>query len=671
MQYRPEVDGLRAIAVVPVILFHADFHLFSGGFVGVDVFFVISGYLITTLIIEDLENNRFSLAGFYERRIRRIFPALFLVVLLCIPAAWLLMLPEQFRDFSQSVVSVIFFASNILFWRESGYFDGPSEEKPLLHTWSLAVEEQYYVFFPLLLIFLWRFGVGRTVTTLLLLSVVSIGLMEWGWRNASTANFFLTPFRIWELLAGSICAIWLKNKEPWGSSALGLLGLAMILAAVFTFDRTTPFPSLLAFLPVGGTCLIILFARAGTLPARVLSVPVMVGIGLVSYSAYLWHQPLFAFARIASPFDPTREVMIGLIFLTFILAYLSWRYVEQVFRKKGTPILAPRRNIFALAAVASALLLSAGIYGNYSNGFPGRIDARIVPILDVRKEWHTFRRRCHVESDLKSHPLEGCLSVANGDRIDVAMIGDSHSLAIAEVVQAELKNHGIGSYAVSYTGCIGLRGFYRVDEDSDHHCADYNEWILDFIRDEGIEVVVITSRFPLYLHGWRFDNEEGGREPDAPAYIDRVAFDDRKADVDDKERHARVVAGINDELLRLLEEVKVILVYPKPEAGWDVARYAVWDAMRNGVDNLNISTSYDVYRERNSEILEIFDALEHPDLYRVDPAKLLCDTYLPDRCVNAIGDQIFYRDEDHLSYAGAELLAPLIVDQVEEALATP
>lgn len=191
---------------MPVILFHAGFSSFAGGYVGVDVFFVISGYLITIILINDLDAGRFSLARFYERRARRILPALFVVLLACLPFAWLWMMPSQLTDFAQGLVAVVFFASNVLFWRQSGYFAAAAELNPLLHTWSLAVEEQYYLLFPLFLLTLWRFGRARVFWTVVVLAAVSLLVAEWGWRNSPSANFYLAPSRAWELLAGSICA---------------------------------------------------------------------------------------------------------------------------------------------------------------------------------------------------------------------------------------------------------------------------------------------------------------------------------------------------------------------------------------------------------------------------------------------------------------------------------
>ena len=332
MKYRAEIDGLRALAVVPVILFHAGFELFSGGFVGVDVFFVISGYLITTILIEDIENDRFSILKFYEKRARRILPALFFVMFVCIPFAWMWMPSSQMKDFFQSLVAVSLFASNILFWTESGYFDATAEEKPLLHTWSLAVEEQYYVLFPIFLLLAWRYGKKRVFWMIVAMAVISLLLSEWGWRNKATANFYLAPTRVWELLSGSIAAFIVQKKGVQRSDALSLLGLAAIVFSIITYDESTPFPSFYGLLPVLGVVLLIVYASQETIAAKILSTNAFVSVGLISYSAYLWHQPLFAFARIRLLEYPPVTLMLMLSLTSIALAYISWRFVEKPFR---------------------------------------------------------------------------------------------------------------------------------------------------------------------------------------------------------------------------------------------------------------------------------------------------------------------------------------------------
>ena len=216
--YRREIDGLRALAVVPVILFHAGFRAFSGGYVGVDVFFVISGYLITSLIIAEKALGTFSLARFYERRARRILPALFVVMAVCIPVAWLCLLPSDMEAFSKSLVAVSVFASNVLFYRESGYFAADAELKPLLHTWSLAVEEQYYVLYPLFLLAAWRFGRKWVVASIAIVALFSLALAQWGAFNSPAATFFLLPTRGWELLAGALIAFYCRSRHSPASS---------------------------------------------------------------------------------------------------------------------------------------------------------------------------------------------------------------------------------------------------------------------------------------------------------------------------------------------------------------------------------------------------------------------------------------------------------------------
>ncbi len=371
MDYRREIDGLRALAVLPVILFHAGFETFGGGFIGVDVFFVISGYLITTIILSELEQGKFSIINFYERRARRILPALFLVMLVSIPFAWFLLLPQDLVSFSKSLVSISVFASNILFWTERGYFSTATELKPLIHTWSLAVEEQYYLLFPLFLIFFSRKMLLRNVL-LSLLFIASFGLSVWLTDIHQDTAFFLLPMRLWELLVGSIVAIALSKKRARGNlagggymaSAIGILGILLILYSIFFFDRTTLFPGSAAFVPVFGSALIIVFATESTVPGKLLGGRGFVFIGLLSYSAYLWHQPLFAFVRYYNlGFSDLFGVV--LIFMTFGLSFLSWKYIEQPWRKSLFS-----RNIVFISSLAGITFFAViGIIGVVNKGF--------------------------------------------------------------------------------------------------------------------------------------------------------------------------------------------------------------------------------------------------------------------------------------------------------------
>ena len=376
LKYRPEIDGLRALAIIPVILFHADFTAFSGGFVGVDIFFVISGFLITSIIIDDLKSNSFSLARFYERRARRILPALFFVMATCIPFGWMWMQPGQLIDFSESLIAVSLFVSNFLFWSESGYFASATEEKPLLHTWSLAVEEQYYLLFPLFLILTWRFGRNSVFWIIISMAAVSLLYSEWGWRNEKTANFYLAPARVWELLAGSLVAFIIEKKGLRSSNAFSFLGILAIVLSIIIFDDNTPFPSTYTLLPVVGVSLVILFGDNKTFTAKLLSKDVLVKLGLISYSAYLWHQPLFAFARVKLIEQPSITLMGILIFVSFILASFSWRFIEQPFRNKNSSF--SQKSIFSFASFGMAAFILLGVYGQAQNGFPERYSLLLI-----------------------------------------------------------------------------------------------------------------------------------------------------------------------------------------------------------------------------------------------------------------------------------------------------
>ena len=366
ISYRPEIDGLRSIAVLPVILFHAGITIFSGGYIGVDVFFVISGYLITLMIISETENDQFSLMLFYERRIRRIIPALFFVMLVCLPFAWFMMMPYELKNFSQSLVAVVFFASNILFWQESNYFEPESDQKPFLHTWSLAVEEQFYIFFPLLIIVFWRFGKQKNLLLLMLIASVSLIFSDFQSKTDPQANFYLTPSRVWELLFGSMVAIYISDKGIIKNNFLSLMGLSLIIFSIFFFDENTRFPSFLALIPVIGTCMVIMFSHQETLTARILSSSAPVQIGLISYSAYLWHQPIFAFARIRSFDHPSILLMSILAVASLVLAFFSWKHVEAPFRNKDK---FSKKTIFSLFTFFSVFILALGLSGHFSNGF--------------------------------------------------------------------------------------------------------------------------------------------------------------------------------------------------------------------------------------------------------------------------------------------------------------
>ena len=373
-KYRPEVDGLRALAVLPVILFHAGFEAFSGGFVGVDVFFVISGYLITTIIISELGEGKFTIANFYERRARRILPALFLIMAVCLPFAWFWLPAADLLEFGTSLAYVSIFLSNVFFWIDTEYFDTAIDVKPLIHTWSLAVEEQYYILFPVFLTLTWQLGTKRIVFLLVLIFLASLGIAVWGSQSTnptvSVGAFYLLPARGWELLVGGFAAFYLHHKAHFNSRGvnqfLSLLGLGLIIYSIVYFDKTTPFPSLYTLIPTIGTALIILSAVRRTLVNKLLSLKFFVGIGLISYSAYLWHQPLLAFARYRVLGELSNSVLLTLCASSLLLAWVSWRYVEAPFRSKQK---FSRKSIFLMSASGIVAFGVIGLTLVFTNGF--------------------------------------------------------------------------------------------------------------------------------------------------------------------------------------------------------------------------------------------------------------------------------------------------------------
>ena len=420
MKYRAEIDGLRALAVLPVILFHAGFEWFRGGFIGVDVFFVISGYLITTIIISELAEGKFSIVNFYERRARRILPAMFFVMAVCLPFAWLWFAPSDLKFFGQSLLAVSTFWSNFFFWGSSGYFERAAELNPMLHTWSLAVEEQYYILFPIFLILTWRLGIKWILILLSLVFMVSLSLAHWGAYNHHSAAFYLLPTRGWELLVGVFAAFYLKYngylKSKLLNQVLSLLGFSMVIYSIIVFDETTPFPSLYALIPTIGTCLLILSAVPNTAINRFLSVKPIVALGLISYSAYLWHQPVFVFARYISLGEVSDFLLVILCIAAFIMAWFSWRFVEKPFRDKER---FSRSDIFRTSIISIAFFCSIGYLFNQSNGGLKSYSAEDQNIFNSFFNPSIYVEQRHKEIRLRNFDEDG-------DRKKVFIIGDSH-----------------------------------------------------------------------------------------------------------------------------------------------------------------------------------------------------------------------------------------------------
>lgn len=497
MNYRREIDGLRAIAVIPVILFHAGFSLFSGGFVGVDVFFVISGYLITSVLLHDMSLGTFSFSDFYERRARRILPALFFVLLVCLPFAWQWMLAGQLSDFGASLFSTATFLSNFYFFSQVNYFATNAEMQPLLHTWSLSVEEQYYFLFPPVLLAMFKFRKMKAIWLVAITTVVSFIVAEYALYQGAEWSFFFTGSRMWEIGAGSLAAFVIQKRGVIPNNSLALIGLAAIWVAFFSYDKSTPFPGRYALLPVAGTTLLILYAGKGTWVAQLLSTRILVSIGLISYSAYLWHQPLFAFTRIRLIHEPSWQLMLTLSLAALVMAAFSWRYIEQPFRGKS-PLLQGKKEVYLASVLGLILFASLGAFLYSMKGIPQRLPNN-VSALEGMVGQHSSpctRRASNV-----------CFIGTGSESYQSIMFGDSHASVYASGFQKHLKDAGV-SLGMINGRCAPLIDYMKYNASkNDTECSKLmSKQIRKAATNDQLDVIILAAEWGYYVHGWRYES---------------------------------------------------------------------------------------------------------------------------------------------------------------------
>lgn len=664
MFYRPEIDGLRTVAVMPVILYHAGFSWFSGGFIGVDIFFVISGYLITFLLLREIhQTNAISIANFYERRIRRILPALIIVSCASTAAAFFWLPPTLLENYGKALISTFLFVSNIYFWKNTGYFDVAAEHNPLLHTWSLAVEEQFYIFFPLLLIFLFRYARSSITLAISICALISFALAEYFVHKSQSAVFYLIIFRAWELLTGALCAIYLmrsntrNNRSAISTELLSFLGFVFILTSIFFLDHTIPFPGLAALPSVLGTALVICFS-ANTIIGKLLSTKILVGIGLISYSLYLWHQPVFAFARMRCQCELNPETYYALICLCIVLAYLSWKYVEAPFRVKAA---LSRAKVYSICASLTAILAGFSLVVLASDGMRFRFNETVLAAAEVTRD--PIHESCKNKREL-STGVDICdfgdLSAEN----TIVLLGDSHAGMLLYSFSEKLKEENKkGVYIINWN-CHVIPGFIgnanhksKLDE-----CFNRQKDVLRYIQDRNASTVLIArwsfSIAPIegYLTSAFFDNGKGGIERANASRGNYILVNGLPTNTADA---AKVV--LTDYLASLADaSSRLTVVMPVPEVGWDVPSYNFQHYLSHGNLPEEITTPYEVYLTRNKFILETISNLSHPKIETVDPAELLCE---PDRnvCLAQRNMQPLYYDDDHLNRAGAALLVEKIV----------
>ena len=424
--YRSEIDGLRAFAVFSVIFFHLGFKSFSGGYLGVDIFFVISGYLITSLILIELKNKEFVLINFYERRIRRIIPVLYFVILITILFSIALLKPIEMISFGKSLIANTFFISNILFWREGGYFDILSHYKPLFHTWSLGVEEQYYLLFPIFLLIIWKFGKRVTFVFILISFLISFFLADYLVLNKSIFSFYMLPTRGWELLAGSLSAIYLqenfkKINNVHLKNILSFIGLFIISFSIFFYDEGTPTPSIYTLFPVVGSVMVIIFTDSKSLVLKFLSLKLFVRLGLISFSLYLWHQPLIVFSGIL---NLEKNFLFYLLYLTIliVISICSWRFIEKPFRKKNNISFS---LIFKLFLVISFFFILLGSLIILKNGNLWKFNENQMKLFN-----NNFHDK-YVWNNFKS--FESDTFQSNKDK-KLLIIGDSNGADLVNIV---------------------------------------------------------------------------------------------------------------------------------------------------------------------------------------------------------------------------------------------
>ena len=504
MKYRPEIDGLRSLAILPVVAFHSGITTLSGGFTGVDVFFVISGFLITGIILSEIDapgtNGGFSILNFYKRRILRILPALSLVLAATAVAAYALMLPNEFLATGRGIVATALFLSNIYFWRQSGYFDGASELKPLLHTWSLAVEEQFYLVFPLVLIGVARWLGGRFVLWISAMVLASFALSVVGLRTSPSTTFYLLPTRVWELGIGALIA---AGGAPRLAAArnrdiAAWIGVALVAYGVLGLSEADPFPGWNALYPCLGASLIIAYG-AGTGVGQLLSRAGPVYVGRISYSLYLWHWPVIVFYRMLHGRELTPTGTATVIALSFALAVLSYHFVETPFRAKHFRALPAPRVLWAGAASILACLAVGGAIagtGGAWRSYPDEVlrVAAYTGYTETPEYVYQFGKGdgCSASGygggDGPTYNREKCLATLP-DRKNYLVIGDSHAGAVWRAISLAFPRGNFIKASVS--GCRPL-----LDAEGEAPCREtFNYIYREFLPKNRLDGVILVGRW--------------------------------------------------------------------------------------------------------------------------------------------------------------------------------
>ena len=639
--YRPDIDGLRAVAVLAVVLNHLSSSLVPGGFVGVDVFFVISGYLITGIIGREIDEGQFTFARFYERRARRIFPALFAMLAATLTAGYFLLLPSDYVRAFQGALATVFFASNIVLWKEhAGYFEATDTKlDPMLHTWSLAVEEQFYVLFPVFLLICYRYFRRHIPLILLVCAAVSLAGAALLVKTNSTAAFFLSPLRAWELLGGALLATGflphIGSRVVREVTVAG--GLIAILFACFAYSDRTVFPGLSAIAPVLGAVAVIHGGSSGpTLAGRILKWRPVVYIGLISYSLYLWHWPLIVLTQYANAMDPLTPYLVPLFLASLLVASASYHFIEQPLRR-GTTERSPMA--LPLTAGLAGLLVIFCTVGLVKRGFPSRFDAQVISLDKARSPLIPYSQ-CGTRP-----PQSACfLGFATGE-VNTVLWGDSHLLSFAPVLQEVLLQAKIKAVFLPYPGCAPL---FDATSSTAPGCADSQTAVKKYLLEHPEIKTVVMAAF------WsRYFSELG------PV---KMARDHTEESVG----LAAAQTGLRTTLQWLQQNDRAIfLIGPVPAYKKDVPAAL---AVQTITGKSFIRSTYSEEKFFNAPFLDIVDEFKTASSFRyVSPIDELCTK----ECLLIKDGITLYRDSHHLSIKGAMVLKEALSKGFFLAPATP
>ncbi len=640
--------------MIAVVLYHAQVTGFSGGYVGVDVFFVISGFLITSILLPEIHAGRLGLAQFYERRIRRILPALFVVMGACVAAAWWLFMPDQLVSLGRSAIRATIFLSNVFFRQQlDDYFAASLGSSPLLHTWSLAIEEQFYVVYPLALYVAFRLFGKRAPVAVLLVAAASFATSVWAVGAHPQGAFYRSSTRAWELLVGALIALDVIQSPARRRlrEAAAIIGLALISWTIVTYTSTTPFPGFAALAPCLGTALIIIAGKSGTTTlGHVLGIKPVRWIGLISYSLYLWHWPILVFCRqMLGDLGPMTTV--AAIGVSIVAAALSWRFVEMPFRRPHV-IGRPAVLAFAVASVMAGLLV--GRLAVTGAGFPSRLPSEVARIAAAAADSDPRVAACTDRDPTDVADGSWCRIGASGSvPPSFVLWGDSHAGALFPAVEAAARRHGLSGEFASRLACPPLLDVTIDTSAGGPLCRPFNDTVLTrILAGPSVRTVILIARWAIYAEGTPF-----GAEHIRPLNL----IDDSSGATDRYLIFARSLARTVAAIERSGRQV--VVVGPVPEIGRSVPeRLAI--RQLTGQDR-SIAPTRQAFLARQDVVLGTLKRMEADQGVRVVyPDRLLCPG---PTCTISDGTQSYYIDDDHLSVHGALAISSLF-DPVMDAI---